>query len=277
MLEFKGQPFAVVGQGVAYYLGVNPEDYDSFIETYAPRRTGKIGSNPEQAFNRIDIRPSGIFSVQQDFDTKYVIVPLSFSRELFEYTNEITSVEIALTQIADFKATQEQIKQALGPGFLVKNRFEQQETLYRIMQSEKWAIFLILSFILIIATFNVIGSLSMLILDKKKDIAILHSLGADNRLIRRIFMAEGLLVSLSGALAGLILGTAICLVQQHFGLVKINAEGGSFLISAYPVLMKFSDFFYVFITVSLIGLLAAWVPVRNIGKIDSRLAAMHSR
>jgi lipoprotein-releasing system permease protein len=166
---------------------VNQDDYDSYIETYAPRRTGKIGSNPEQAFNRIDIRPSGIFSVQQDFDTKYVIVPLSFSRELFEYTSELTSIEIALTRGADFEATQEQIRQTLGPGYLVKNRFEQQETLYRIMQSEKWAIFLILSFILIIATFNVIGSLSMLILDKKKDIAILHSLGADNRLIRRIF------------------------------------------------------------------------------------------
>jgi lipoprotein-releasing system permease protein len=267
----------VVGQGVAYYLGVNPDDYDSFIETYAPRRTGKIGSNPEQAFNRLDIRPSGIFSVQQDFDTKYVIVPLGFSRELFEYTSELTSVEIALTQGADPQTTQDQIKKNLGPGFHVKNRFEQQETLYRIMHSEKWAIFLILSFILIIATFNVIGSLSMLILDKKKDIAILHSLGADNRLVRKIFMAEGLLVSLSGALAGLLLGTAICLVQQHFGLVKINAEGGSFLISAYPVLMKFSDFFYVFITVSLIGFFAAWIPVRNIGNIDSRLVAMHSR
>jgi ABC-type lipoprotein release transport system permease subunit len=145
------------------------------------------------------------------------------------------------------------------------------------MHSEKWAIFLILSFILLIATFNVIGSLSMLILDKKKDIAILHSLGADNRLIRKIFMTEGLLVSLSGALAGLILGTIICLVQQQFGLVKINAEGGSFLMSAYPVLMQWTDFLYVFITVSVIGLLAAWIPVRNIGKVDSRLAAMHSR
>ncbi len=277
MLEFKGQPFAVVGQGVAYYLGVNPDDYESFIEAYAPRRTGNIGANPEQAFNRIDIRPSGIFSVQQDFDTKYVIVPLSFSKELFGYTSEVTSIEIALTNPENLQKIQEQIKLALGSAYLVKNRFEQQETLYRIMHSEKWAIFLILSFILIIATFNVIGSLSMLILDKKKDIAILHSLGADNRLIQKIFMTEGLLVSLSGALAGLILGTAICASQQKFGLVKINAEGGSFLIDAYPVLMQFNDFVYVFLTVSMIGLLAAWIPVRNLGKIDSGVAAMHSR
>ncbi|MBK6966260.1 MAG: ABC transporter permease [Bacteroidales bacterium] len=277
MLEFNGQPFAVVGQGVAYYLGVNPDDYESFIEAYAPRRTGKIGANPDQAFNRIDIRPSGIFSVQQDFDTKYVIVPLSFSRELFDYTTEVTSVEIALSQAEGFEVSQDKIKQALGPEYVVKNRFEQQETLYRIMHSEKWAIFLILSFILIIATFNVIGSLSMLILDKKKDIAILHSLGADNRLIKRIFLTEGILVSLSGAMAGLFLGALICVIQQQFGLVKINAEGGSFLIDSYPVLMQLPDFIFVFLTVSLIGLLAAWIPVRNLGKIDSRVAAMHSR
>lgn len=277
ILEYKGQPFAVVGQGVAYYLGVNPDDYDRYIEAYAPRRSGKIGENPEQAFNRLDIRPSGVFSVQQDFDTKYVIVPISFSRELFGYTHELTSVEIALTKNADLESVQKQIRQKLGPEYLVKNRFEQQETLYRIMHSEKWAIFLILSFILLIATFNVIGSLSMLILDKKKDIAILHSLGADNQLIRKIFLAEGMLVSLSGAIAGILLGTFICLIQQHFGLIKINAEGGSFLISAYPVLMQGRDFIFVFFTVSIIGMLAAWVPVRNIGKVDSRLAAMHSR
>ena len=277
ILEVKGKPYAVVGQGVAYYLGINPNGYMDPIEVYAPRREGNLGVNPEQAFNRLDIRPSGFFSVQQDFDTKYVIVPLAFTKELFEYHSEITSVEIALKPGVDITGIQKQIKEVLGKDYAVKNRLEQQETLYRIMHSEKWAIFLILSFILLIATFNVIGSLSMLILDKKKDIAILHSLGADNRLIRKIFMTEGLLVSLSGALAGLILGTIICLVQQQFGLVKINAEGGSFLMSAYPVLMQWTDFLYVFITVSVIGLLAAWIPVRNIGKVDSRLAAMHSR
>ncbi|MFH1121996.1 MAG: FtsX-like permease family protein [Bacteroidota bacterium] len=277
ILEFKDQPYAVVGQGVAYYLGINTDDYDRFIEAYAPRRSGKIGANPEQAFNRLDIRPSGVFSVQQDFDTRYVIVPIEFTRELFEYNTDLTSVEIALKKGTNPEATQKAIRQILGPEFHVKNRFEQQETLYRIMHSEKWAIFLILSFILVIATFNVIGSLSMLILDKKKDIAILHSLGADNHLIRRIFMAEGVMVSLSGAITGLLLGTVICLVQQHFGLVKINAEGGSFLISAYPVLMQWRDFVFVFIAVSFIGLVAAWIPVHSIGKVDPGLAAMHSR
>ena len=276
-LEFKDQPFAVVGQGVAYYLGINTDDYNTFIEAYAPRRSGKIGANPEQAFNRLDIRPSGVFSVQQDFDTRFVIVPIAFSRELFEYTNEITSIEIALEKDSDSEEIQRFIRQKLGPGFAVKNRFEQQETLYRIMHSEKWAIFLILSFILVIATFNVIGSLSMLILDKKKDIAILHSLGADKKLIRRIFMAEGLMVSLSGAIAGLVLGAVICFVQQKFGIVRINAEGGSFLISSYPVQMQWLDFLYVFITVSVIGMLAAWIPVRNTGKVDYRVTTIHSR
>lgn len=277
ILDFKGQPFAVVGQGVAYYLGINPDDYDTFIEAYAPKRTGKIGTSPEQAFNRLDIRPSGVFSIQQDFDTRFVIVPIGFSRELYDYTREITSVEIALNNGADAEAIQQTIKEVLGPGYSVKNRLEQQETLYRIMHSEKWAIFLILSFILIIATFNVIGSLSMLILDKKKDIAILHSLGADNKLIRRIFMAEGLMVSLSGALSGLLIGGIICLVQQQFGIVKINAEGGSFLINAYPVLMQWQDFILVFLTVSAIGWLAAWIPVRNTGKVDNHVTSLHSR
>lgn len=276
ILEFKDQPFAIVGQGVAYYLGLNPDDYNSFIEAYAPRRTSSIGANPENAFNRSDIRASGIFSVQQDFDTKYVIVPLDFMKELFEYNNELTSIELSLEPTADTEALQEKISHIAGTEFQVKNRLQQQETLYRIMHSEKWAIFLILSFILLIATFNVIGTLSMLVLDKKKDIAVLRSLGAGSRLIRAIFLTEGLLVSLSGALAGLLLGAMICVLQQQFGIVKINAEGGSFLINAYPVLMKFTDFLYVFLTVSCIGLIAAVIPVLSLNRINHERISLSS-
>jgi len=277
MLTFKDQPLMVVGQGIAYYLGVNLDNYEQMIEVYAPKRTGSASTNITQVFNRMDIRPAGIFSVQQDFDTKYALVPISFMRELLEYNQELTSVEIALSANADVGVVQQNIRQALGKSYVVKNRFEQQEMLYRIMHSEKWAIFMILSFILLIATFNVIGSLSMLIIDKRRDISILHSLGADNLLIRRIFMTEGILVSLSGAIAGLLLGTLVCAVQQQFGLVKINAEGGSFLIDSYPVLMQWKDFVYIFFTVVLIGMAAAWIPVRNLGKIDTRSIVSQSR
>lgn len=267
VLEHNDQPFAIPGQGIAYYLGINLSDYFANIEVFAPRRTAQSITNPENAFRRLDIRPAGIFSVQQDFDTRYMVVPISFTRELFEYDNELTSVEISIAEHVNMEDFQKQVKLLLGDGFIVKNRFEQQEMLYRVMKVEKYAIFMILSFILLIATFNVIGSLSMLILDKRRDITVLHALGANNRLVQRIFMTEGILVTFSGAIAGMILGALIAVIQQQFGLVKINAEGGSFLISSYPVLLQLSDFIWVFGVVSFIGILAAWIPVNGIKKI----------
>lgn len=270
LLKYKDQPLAIPGLGIAYYLGINLNNYEELIEVYAPRRTASGYATPENAFQRLDIRPSGVFSVQQDFDTKYMIVPLSFTRELFEYNDELTSVELALSDDADINTIQDKVKQVLGSTYTVKNRFEQQEVLYKIMRSEKFAIFLILSFILFIATFNVVGSLSMLILDKRKDINILYALGANNKLVQRIFMTEGILVAFSGAVAGMILGALICVIQQQFGLVKIKAEGGSFLINAYPVLMDWKDFSLVFLVVGGIGLLATLIPVAGIRKIKNR-------
>lgn len=275
MLEFKGRPLAIPGQGVAYYLGLDLDNYTQDIEVYAPRRTANIGLNPEQAFNRMDIHPSGIFSVQQDFDSKYMIVPLAFAEEALGYSDELSAVEMALNSDKNITRVQEQVQLAVGSNFIVKNRFEQQEMLYKIMRSEKWAIFMILGFILFIATFNVIGSLSMLILEKRKDIAILKSMGAGDKLVKRIFLVQGMMVSFGGAIFGMILGAAICLVQQKFGLVKINTEGGSFLIDAYPVVMQTMDFVYVFIVVSLIGIVAAWFPVRNIGKMGPVIQSLH--
>ena len=275
MLEYKGRPLAIPGQGVAYYLGLNLNNFEQEIEVYAPRRTANIGLNPEQAFNRMDIRPVGIFSVQQDFDSKYMIVPLSFAGEALGYSHELSAVEMALKDNGDLTRIQEQVQTILGNHFIVKNRFEQQEMLYKIMRSEKWAIFMILGFILFIATFNVIGSLSMLILEKRKDIAILQSMGADERLVKRIFLLQGMMVSFGGALLGMFLGAVICLVQQHFGIVRINTEGGSFLIDAYPVVMQGMDFVYVFVVVSAIGMLAAWFPVRNISRMGPVVQSLH--
>lgn len=275
LLEYKGRPLAIPGQGVAYYLGLDLDNFERDIEVYAPRRTANIGLNPEQAFNRMDIHPSGIFSVQQDFDSKYMIVPISFAEESLGYSGELSAVEIALESDKNLNRIQEWVQSAIGSNFIVKNRFEQQEMLYKIMRSEKWAIFMILGFILFIATFNVIGSLSMLILEKRKDIAILKSMGAGEKLIKRIFLLQGMMVSFGGALIGMILGAAICFVQQKFGIVKIHTEGGSFLIDAYPVVMQTMDFVYVFIVVSLIGLLAAWFPVRNIGRMGPVVQSLH--
>jgi len=266
ILQSENRNFAVLGAGVAYLVNANLNDLINPISMYAINRTKNISFNPEASFNTLRIFPSAIFSVQQDFDSKYVIVPLRFSRKLLDYTNELTAVELGLSDDADTQEIQQQIQTMLGDGFSVKNRFQQQELLYKVMKSEKWGIFMILSFILIIATFNVIGSLSMLIIDKKKDITVLWSLGADHRMIKRIFLYEGLMITVVGAFLGLILGSLLCWIQQQFGIIQLQSADNSFVINAYPVQMVFIDFVYIFLTVFIIGLASAWYPVRRISK-----------
>jgi lipoprotein-releasing system permease protein len=266
MLNPDGFNHAVIGSGVAYYLDFRMKLQEQVISILAPKKTSGFNINPEKDFNRQNILVSGVFMVEQSFDSKYILAPFAFVKEILEYDDEISYVEIGLSKDANSDRIQSEIKALLGDSFKVKNRFEQQELLYKIMKSEKWAIFMILTFILLIATFNVIGSLSMLILDKKKDIAVLQSMGADNRLIRRIFMLEGSLISMIGAISGLILGTIICVLQMQFGLVGLGDANGSFIVNAYPVIMQWPDFIYIFFTVSLIGMLAAWIPTHRISK-----------
>jgi len=263
VLQSKGNPFAVVGRGVAYYLGIDPQDQVHKLEIYVPRR-GAVSSRPDEAFNSASLFTSGVFAIQDDFDSKYVLLPLDFTRDLLEYTDEVSAVELGVKKGADGLQLQKELQNIVGPKFKVENRFEQQSTLYKLMKSEKLAVFFILGFILLIASFNVIGSLSMLIIEKKKDINILSSMGADRRLIRRIFLFEGLLVTTIGAMSGLILGAGVCWVQQTFGLVKLQVSGGSFLIDSYPVSMQWFDFVMVFLTVFIIGLAAVVLPVKNI-------------
>jgi lipoprotein-releasing system permease protein len=263
ILESKGEPFAVAGRGVAFYLGLNPQDMVHKLEIYVPRR-GATAARPDKAFNSASLFTSGIFAIQDDFDSKYVLLPIAFTRELLNDTDEVSAVELGLKKGTETKQIQKELQAIVGPRFKVENRFQQQSTLYSLMKSEKLAVFFILGFILLIASFNVIGSLSMLIIEKKKDIKILGSMGADERLIRRIFLIEGLLVTTLGALTGLILGAGICWVQQRFGLVKLQVSGGSFLIDSYPVSMQLFDFVMVFLTVFFIGLAAVILPVRNI-------------
>ena len=262
ILRKKTMPYAVIGQGIGIYLSVGLS-FITPIQVYVPKRTGRITVNPEQAFNRNYIFPAGVFAIQQDFDTKYIIVPIDFARDLLEYTNEVTAIELKLDPTLDAARIQSELKAIAGSAFEVKNRFQQQELLYRIMKSEKWAIFMILAFILLIASFNIIGSLTMLILDKRKDISILQSLGTDMERIRRIFFLEGWLISITGALLGLLTGGLICWIQQKYGLIRLQGSG-SFVIDTYPVSIQWPDFVFVFLTVLVIGFIAAWYPVRYI-------------
>jgi lipoprotein-releasing system permease protein len=274
VLEKGDRAFGVFGAGVSYHLGVIPEDFAEPVGVYVPSRTADFKPGLEQPFNQGQLIPSGVFSIQQDFDLSIVLVPIWFARELLEYTDEITALEIGLTPEANAFKLKDEIKAIVGDQYFVKDRYEQEELLYKIMNTEKWIIFFILAFILMIATFNVIGSLSMLIIDKKKDIAVLHSLGANNALIKKIFLIEGLLISLLGALSGLLIGGLISWAQQEFGFIGLGQGDGFFIIDAYPVEVRAMDFLYVFITVFVIGYFAAWLPARRISKkhFDQKLA-----
>jgi lipoprotein-releasing system permease protein len=258
-----GRPWAVLGMGVARNLGARIS-FITPLNIWVPRRTGSVSLNPENAFINRFIFPSGIYEVEQEFDSKYVFIPITFARGLFEYDKEVSSVEIKLDEKAETAKVQKEIKQIFGNSFVVKNRYEQQEIFYKVMRSERLAIFFILTLILIIASFNIIGSLTMLIIEKERDIEILKSLGADNGLIRKIFIFEGWLISIIGAIIGLITGFILCWLQQRFGLIKL--QGNSLIIDAYPVLLKIKDFIIVPVTVLSIGYWAAWYPVRYLTK-----------
>ncbi len=257
-----GRPYAVPGLGVSQFLGIRV-NFITPLNIYVPRKSGSTGMNAENAFNRKYIFPSGIFEVEKEYDSKYIYLPLEFAREITENEGSVSAIEIR-TDSPDTKALERKIRKIFGEGFSVKNRFEQQEIFYKVMKSERLAIFLILTLILVIASFNIIGSLTMLIIEKERDIEILKSLGADNDLIRKIFIFEGWLISIIGAAAGLLLGFFVCWLQQTFGLVRLQSS--SLIMDAYPVIMKLKDFIIVPATVLLIGYWAAWYPVRYLNR-----------
>ncbi len=262
ILQQGNNDYAVIGQGIAIKLAVGLSFVNPLV-IYVPKKNARLTMNPDRAFNRKYVFPSGIFAIQQDFDQKYVIVPIDFARKLLDISSDISFLELKVDPAYDPLQVQQEIKTIMGEKFLVKNRYEQEELLYRIMKTEKWAIFFILTFILIVASFNIIGSLTMLIIEKKKDITVIRSMGADIKRIRKVFLYEGWLITLSGTLMGLALGTLICWAQQTFGIIRLQGSG-SFVIDAYPVKMVASDFFMVFVTVMIIGYLASWYPVRYI-------------
>lgn len=266
LLEKDSNYFACLGQGVAYQLSLNTSDIINPISVYLPKKEKSAVLNPEDAFNSRFIYPSSTFSIQQDFDNKYVIVPIAFCKELLEYgENEYSSLEIATKDDISESELSESLKKIIGSNIEIKNRYRQHEFLYKVMKAEKWSIFVILTFILIIATFNIVGSITMLIMDKTNDIKTLQNLGANRDLISKIFVFEGLLISLSGAILGIICGVALVLIQKYFHIIKLGEEG-TFLINYYPVKIMPMDFLYVFLTISVIGLTSAILPVKIIMK-----------
>jgi lipoprotein-releasing system permease protein len=251
---------AVLGSGVASTLNVSLGlDYPA-VQIFMPRRGAKPSSNPRNTFVQRGIQPMGVFRIQQEFDSKYVLTSLEFIRSLLEYNNgEVSSIEIKTSDKADVNDIMEQIGEIMGPDYIIKNRFMQNEFLYRVMRTEKWAVYFILTFIFIVAAFNMIGSIAMLVIDKKKDIGILRSLGATEQSIRNIFFIQGMLQTLVSIGIGFSIATILCWLQMEYGLVTIPGAG-TFVVTAYPIALEWKDYVNVFLTVFIIGCIASYLP-----------------
>ena len=257
-------PMAAVGGGLAYELGLSPR-FLSGIEIYYPARTRKLSAaNPMASVEAIKVWPSCTFTVSSEIDDELIILPIEKMRELLEYEDEVSAVEIRLAEGTDRKELerlQNEISARLGDGYEVKDRFQQNESLYKMMKYEKAAIYMILIFVIIIIAFNIFGSLSMLIIEKKSDIETLRSMGAQDKLIRRIFVLEGWFISLAGLVCGLVVGIGFALAQQHFGFIKMP---GHFTVQAYPIILSFSDILLTIEGVALTGYLIALLPALSI-------------
>ena len=262
--------YAIPGIELVSILGTGVRFLDP-LEIYAPKRGSKINvTSPASSFNSDYLHSSGlVFAVnQQKYDASYILTSLKFARNLFQYDTEVSSVELKLTPDANINKVQEEIARLLGEDFLVLNRYEQQADTYRIMEVEKLISYLFLTFILLIACFNVIGSLSMLIIDKRADVVTLRNLGANDETIKRIFLLEGCLISFLGALIGVVLGVALCLVQQEFGLISLGGgdSAGAFVVDAYPVNVQLTDVLLVLLTVLVISFFSVQYPVRYLSR-----------
>lgn len=258
--------YVSLGIGIAAQLGI-ATNTPYPVELYAPNRLGRVNlANPAQSFNSRRFFVAGIFcSNQAIYDDQLVILPLATAREMFSYTTEATAIELRLAPDYTEHAVAQKLKETLGDAYRVATHIEQNDW-YKWVQIEKWITFLILSFILMIATFNVIGALSMLIIDKKRDIDTLQKLGADDRLISRIFLAEGWLISAIGAGSGLILGVILCYLQQEYGLLKLGSTEGMFITDAYPVRLELFDTLAVTAIVLILGFVTAWYPAKFLRK-----------
>jgi len=258
-------PEIVVGTGVKDAIEINADSKSgppSVLTVVLPKRgTGSI-NDPSQSLSEGNTKASGVFAIQQDFDSKYAITNINFLKQQMALgPDEYSALEIKLTNAANPQSVQQGLINLLGPAFLIQTRYQQNTSLYRSTELEKWFIFAVLTLILIIATFNIISSLTMLVLEKQKDIAVLQSMGANKQRIVNIFLSEGLLLGSIGAISGILLAIVICILQLKFKLIKL--QGGSFLIDYYPVKLELNDFILVAATIGIITFGAAWFPARK--------------
>lgn len=257
--------FCVIGAGLASQLGVRAR-YISPVEIYIPKRNERVNTfNPSSAFVSADVYAAGVFAINQaKYDNSLLIISIDLMRELLRYDTEVSTLDIKVKDGYSVESVKDDIKKITGSDFAVKDRFEQQEDIYKVVNVEKWFTFFILVMILVVAAFNVVSSLSMLILDKEQDIKSLRNMGAGNDLITRIFFIEGCFIAFFGSLFGIVVGLALCLVQQVFGLWKLSAVSGTFIIDAYPVVVQPFDIVAIFVTVNIIGILTVIYPVNNL-------------
>lgn len=258
MDAYQNTNVAVVGRGVAYHLSMALGNIFNQLEVYIPNRSENTLLNPKTAFKQASVLPVGIFGIQSEIDEKYIITPLKFIQDLTFRGNKVSAIEIWLKDDSQTIKVQEKLKSQLEAGFIVRNRLEQQEFLYKILNTEKLAVSLILAFIMVIATFNIVGSLTMLILDKRESIKVLKSFGTTKDKIKVIFFTNSMFVVSLGTILGIFIGLLIAFLQQKFGLVSMG--DGSFVIKTYPILVKLSDIFIISATVLVIGAFASWLP-----------------
>jgi lipoprotein-releasing system permease protein len=256
------QPLAVLGSGIEYSLGVEA-DLSAPLDVYSFRKGGPSYTvDPLASYNHSEITTAGVFVIQQDFDGHYVITNLEFvKRMLGLQPDEYGGVELAVTDPARVTEVQQALLELLGKDYQIQTRYQQNQKLYSVMGTEKWVIYIILTLILVVAAFNMVGALTMLVWDKQKDIHVLKALGASNGLVQKIFLSEGILLAVMGGMAGILLAALICELQLKFKLIPL--QGGSFLIDYYPVKMVPTDFLLVFTTILIVALLASWLPARK--------------
>jgi len=260
--------YGIPGLGVAYLLGMG-YTYDNPLKIYAPKREGQLDlANPMEGFVEDELYSPGVlFAMKQSkYDKNYILTSIAFTRKLFAQDGMLSSLELRLKPGSDFDEVKSEIKKLAGDKYYVRDRYEQQEDTFRIMKIEKLIAYIFLTFILMIACFNIIGSLSMLIIDKRDDVVTLRNLGASDRQITRIFLFEGRMISVIGAVIGIAIGLLLCWLQQQYGFVRLGSSEGSFVVDAYPVSVHPTDIILIFVTVVAVGFLSVWYPVRYFAK-----------
>lgn len=270
-LGFEDVPQAVLGATVAYDLGVRP-GMISPLEIYVPKRGGNVNMiNPAASYNQAQAFVSGVISVNmEEYDTQMIIIPIAVARKLLNYTTEVSALEIKIDDSVDVQTVKKEIQAVIGDQYIVKDKYEIHKDIYRIFIIEKWITFLILFLIVSIAIFNIVGTLTMIIIEKKHDIKTLKHLGASNQMIYRIFLYEGIGLVLIGEILGIFLGMFFCLLQEKFGIIKIASESGLLMYNSYPVVVQFMDLLIVFVAIAIVGLLAVLYPLRNLNtKLNS--------